>query len=106
VGARQQKLAVESGQWLLYRYDPRRADRGENPLQLDSQAAKYKVQDYLMSENRFKMLTKSKPEDAKRFFEQAQQDADARWQLYAYLAARKFGNAAQPPAAPAAPASA
>ena len=37
VGARQQKLAVESGQWLLYRYDPRRAERGENPLQLDSE---------------------------------------------------------------------
>ena len=36
VGARQQKLAVDSGQWLLYRYDPRRAEAGENPLQLDS----------------------------------------------------------------------
>ena len=58
--------AVESGQWLLYRYDPRRADKGENPLQLDSSAAKAKVQDYLLSENRFKMLTKSKPEDAKK----------------------------------------
>ena len=40
VGARQQKLAVESGQWLLYRYDPRRTEAGENPLQLDSGAAK------------------------------------------------------------------
>jgi pyruvate-ferredoxin/flavodoxin oxidoreductase len=91
VGMRQQKAAVESGQWLLYRYDPRRAAAGENPLQLDSQAAKSKVQDFLMSENRFKMLTKSKPEDAKRFFDQAQRDADARWQLYAYMAARKPG---------------
>jgi len=100
VGARQQKLAVESGQWLLYRYDPRRAVVGENPLQLDSAAAKAKVQDYLLSENRFKMLTKSKPEDAKKYFELAQKDADARWQLYSYMAARK-GNG-QPPA-PAAP---
>jgi pyruvate-ferredoxin/flavodoxin oxidoreductase len=101
VGARQQKLAVESGQWLLYRYDPRRAAAGENPMQLDSQAAKAKVQDYLLSENRFKMLTKSKPEDAKRFFEQAQHDADARWQLYSYLAARKLsgnGGSAAPTA--------
>jgi pyruvate-ferredoxin/flavodoxin oxidoreductase len=89
VGAKQQKLAVDSGQWLLYRYDPRRAAAGENPLQLDSAAAKTKVQDYLLSENRFKMLTKSKPEDAKRFFEQAQKDAEARWQLYSYMAARK-----------------
>ena len=80
-GAKQQRLAVESGQWLLYRYDPRRADKGENPLQLDSAAAKTKVQDYLISENRFKMLTKSKPEDAKKFFAQAQVDADRRLRL-------------------------
>jgi pyruvate-ferredoxin/flavodoxin oxidoreductase len=103
VGMRQQKALVESGQWLLYRYDPRRAAAGENPLQLDSQAAKTKVADFLMSENRFKMLTKSKPEDAKRFFEQAQRDAEARWQLFAYLAARKTGGNGNPtvPAAPA-----
>jgi pyruvate-ferredoxin/flavodoxin oxidoreductase len=97
-GMRQQKAAVDSGQWLLYRYDPRRSAAGENPLQLDSQPARLKVQDYLLSENRFKMLTKSKPEDAKRFFDQAQKDADARWQLYAYLAARR---PAAPPAATA-----
>ncbi|MCL5097436.1 MAG: pyruvate:ferredoxin (flavodoxin) oxidoreductase [Candidatus Omnitrophica bacterium] len=90
IGARQQKLAVDSGQWLLYRYDPQRAARGENPLQLDSPAAKLKVQDYLLSENRFKMLTKSKPEDAKRLFQQAQLDANARWQLYSYMSARKY----------------
>ncbi len=102
VGARQQKLAVESGQWLLYRFDPRRAERGENPLQLDSAAAKAKVQDYLLSENRFKMLTKSKPEDAKKFFAQAQVDADRRWKYYQYLAGRDAKPA--PPAAPAKPA--
>src|ERR1039458_2319273 len=86
VGAKQQKLAVESGQWLLYRYDPRRAEGGENPLQLDSSAAKSKVSDFMMSENRFKMLTKSKPEDAKKFFAQAQVDADRRWKFYQYMA--------------------
>jgi pyruvate-ferredoxin/flavodoxin oxidoreductase len=88
-GMREQKAAVDCGQWLLYRYDPERAARGENPLQLDSPAAKAKVQDYLLSENRFKMLTKSKPEAAKRLFEQAQNDVNARWQLFSYLAARK-----------------
>jgi pyruvate-ferredoxin/flavodoxin oxidoreductase len=85
IGAKQQKLAVESGQWLLYRYDPRRAERGENPLQLDSSAAKSKVSDFMMSENRFKMLTKSKPDDAKKFFAQAQVDADRRWKFYQYM---------------------
>jgi pyruvate-ferredoxin/flavodoxin oxidoreductase len=89
VGMRQQKAAVESGQWLLYRYDPRRGDAGQNALQLDSQAAKMKVAEFMNSENRFKMLTKSKPEDAKRYFEQAQKDVEARWKLYSYLAARK-----------------
>jgi pyruvate-ferredoxin/flavodoxin oxidoreductase len=88
VGAKQQKAAVESGQWLLYRYDPRRAERGENPLQLDSGAAKSKVQDYMLTENRFKMLTKSRPDEAKKFFAQAQVDADRRWKFYEYLAQR------------------
>ena len=74
-----------------------RAARGENPLQLDSAAAKMKVQDFLQSENRFKMLAKSKPEDAKRLFEQAQRDADARWQLYSYLSARKTGTTENAP---------
>ncbi len=94
VGARQQKLAVESGQWLLYRFDPRRAAAGENPLQLDSLAAKIKLQDYLLSENRFKMLTKSKPEEAKKLFAQAQVDADRRWKFYQSLSERdtKAGN--------------
>jgi pyruvate-ferredoxin/flavodoxin oxidoreductase len=90
VGARQQKLAVDSGHWLLYRFDPRRAQRGENPLQIDSPAPKIKVEEFLGSENRFKMLAKSKPDEAKRFFEQAQSDIDARWKSYQYLASRDF----------------
>jgi pyruvate-ferredoxin/flavodoxin oxidoreductase len=102
-GAKQQRMAVDSGQWLLYRYDPRRAEKGENPLQLDSGAAKTKVNDYLLSENRFKMLTKSKPDDAKRFFAQAQVDADRRWADYQYMAGRdlKSGNGAAAQAKPA-----
>ncbi len=106
VGARQQKLAVESGQWLLYRYDPRRAAAGENPLQLDSQAAKTKLQDYLLSENRFKMLTKSKPEEAKKLFAQAQVDADHRWKFYHFLAERDTKAGSGQPASPQAAATA
>ncbi len=101
VGARQQKLAVDSGQWLLYRYDPRRAEAGENPLQIDSGAARARVQDYMLSENRFKMLTKSKPEDAKRYFAQAQADVEKRWRLYQFMAQRDMmnGSSAQSAAA-------
>jgi pyruvate-ferredoxin/flavodoxin oxidoreductase len=106
VGAHHQKLAVDSGQWLLYRFDPRRAAAGENPLQLDSQAAKTKLQDYLLSENRFKMLTKSKPEEAKKLFAQAQVDADHRWKFYQFLAERDTKADAGQPASPQAAATA
>jgi pyruvate-ferredoxin/flavodoxin oxidoreductase len=83
-----QKAAVNSAQWLLYRYNPDRIKQGENPLQLDSQTPRFKVEQFLNLENRFKMLTKSKPDEARKFFEQSQHDADTRWQLYQYLAAR------------------
>jgi pyruvate-ferredoxin/flavodoxin oxidoreductase len=87
-GMQQQKAAVESGRWLLYRYDPRRAEQGENPLQLDSRSPKQPVETSMYSENRFKMLLRSKPEDAKQLLKQAQQDVNTRWQMYQYLAAR------------------
>jgi len=84
-----QKVAVESGQWLLYRYNPERAEAGENPLVLDSRAPTRKVQEYLLQQTRFKMLTKSKPEDAERLWKMAQQDAERRYRMYEYMAARK-----------------
>ncbi|MGP8201892.1 MAG: pyruvate:ferredoxin (flavodoxin) oxidoreductase [Limisphaerales bacterium] len=88
VSARQQKMAVDCGQWLLYRYDPRRADRGENPLQLDSPPPKAAVRDYLLSENRFKMLTLSKPDAARQFLAEAQADADSRRKFYEFMQSR------------------
>jgi pyruvate-ferredoxin/flavodoxin oxidoreductase len=84
-----QKVAVESGQWLLYRYNPEKAATGENPLALDSRAPSRKVQEYLLQQTRFKMLTKSKPEDAERLWKAAQKDVETRFQMYEYLAARK-----------------
>ena len=84
-----QKVAVESGQWLLYRYNPERAAAGENPLALDSRAPTRKVQEYLLQQTRFKMLTKSKPEDAKRLWKLAQQDVETRYRMYEYMASRK-----------------
>jgi pyruvate-ferredoxin/flavodoxin oxidoreductase len=84
-----QKVLVDSGQWLLYRYHPERAEAGENPLMLDSRAPSKKVQEYLLQQTRFKMLTKSKPEDAERLWKQAQQDAERRYRMYEYMASRK-----------------
>jgi len=87
-GMRNQKAAVDSGQWPLYRYNPERALRGENPLSLDSRAPKIPLKDYLHMENRFKMLELSKPEVAKELFEEAQNDVNERWALYEYMASR------------------
>jgi pyruvate-ferredoxin/flavodoxin oxidoreductase len=88
-GMADQKAAVDSGQWLLYRYNPERAESGENPLTLDSRTPTKKVQDFLLMETRFKMLTKSKPENAKKLWQEAQHDVEARFRLYEYLAQRK-----------------
>ncbi len=85
-----QKVAVESGQWLLYRYHPERALAGENPLTLDSRTPTRKVQEFLQQQTRFQMLTKSNPEHAKVLWQQAQHDAEVRYRMYEYLASRKF----------------
>jgi pyruvate-ferredoxin/flavodoxin oxidoreductase len=90
LGMQHQKAAVQSGQWVLYRYNPDRVLAGLNPLQLDSAAPKLKVEQYLDMENRFKMLTKSKPDDAKILFQKAQHDVDVRWRLYEAMAARDY----------------
>ena len=88
-GLQNQKLAVDTGEWLLYRYNPERAVAGENPLLLDSRTPTRKLQDYMQIETRFKMLTKSKPEDAKKLWQEAQHDVDTRFKFYEYLAAKK-----------------
>jgi pyruvate-ferredoxin/flavodoxin oxidoreductase len=84
-----QKAAVDSAQWLLYRFNPERALAGENPLVLDSRSPTRKVQDFMLMETRFKMLTKSKPEDAKRLWQEAQHDVETRYRMYEYMASRK-----------------
>jgi pyruvate-ferredoxin/flavodoxin oxidoreductase len=84
-----QKVAVDSGQWLLYRYNPERTLAGENPLLLDSRTPTRKVKDYLLQQTRFKMLQKSNPEHAKLLWQEAQQDAETRYHMYEYLAQRK-----------------
>jgi pyruvate-ferredoxin/flavodoxin oxidoreductase len=84
-----QRVAIESGQWLLYRYNPAKAEMGENPLSLDSRAPSRKLQEYLLQQTRFKILTKSKPEDAERLWKAAQKDVENRFHMYEYLAARQ-----------------
>ncbi|WP_024545615.1 pyruvate:ferredoxin (flavodoxin) oxidoreductase [Picosynechococcus sp. NKBG15041c] len=83
-----QKELVESGRWLLYRYNPDLRAEGKNPLQLDSRSPKGSVENSMYKENRFKMLTMTKPKEAKALLKQAQEDVDTRWQMYEYLAKR------------------
>ncbi|MBK1986259.1 pyruvate:ferredoxin (flavodoxin) oxidoreductase [Sphaerospermopsis aphanizomenoides BCCUSP55] len=85
-----QKAAVDSGRWLLYRYNPDRVQQGQNPLQLDSRTPRIPVENSMYMENRFKMLTKINPETAKQLLQEAQADVNTRWQMYQYLAARKL----------------
>lgn len=87
-GMKHQKSAVATGQWPLYRFDPTRTARGENPFVLDSSRPKLPVATYLNMENRFKMLSLSDPEMARTLYEEAQQDVDTRWAYYDYLASR------------------
>ena len=96
-----QKKAVDSGHFPLLRYDPRRLAEGKNPLVLDSRRPTIPYQDFAYVQNRFKMLTKSKPEAARELLRLAQRDAVARWSLYEQMAAMHYGNgtgAARPPA--------
>jgi pyruvate-ferredoxin/flavodoxin oxidoreductase len=90
-----QKAMVDSGQWLLYRYNPAKALEGENPMKLDSRGLKLPVEDFLKMENRFNMLFKSDPVQAKKLFAEAQHDAEMRWKMYDYLASYKAEEAPQ-----------
>ena len=88
-GPAQQKAAVDSGYWPLYRYDPRKIAAGENPFKLDSKDPKIPVIEYMKVENRFKMLQMLNPERAAELDANAQKFVDARWAKYKYLAERK-----------------
>jgi len=94
-GMDEQKAAVESGHYPLFRFNPDMAEKGENPLKLDSKAPSIPYRDYAYRETRFKMLTKSKPERAKKLIELAQQEATNRWHLYKEWAAIEYGNGAE-----------
>jgi pyruvate-ferredoxin/flavodoxin oxidoreductase len=89
-----QKAAVDCGYWPLFRFNPALIAQGQNPFKLDSKAPKIPLTDYAYMETRYKMLTKSHPEDAKKLIELAQEDVNTRWKMYENLAAdyAKNGN--------------
>jgi len=85
-GAVQQKLAVDSGVWPLYRFDPRRLVKGEPPLHLDYGPPKARVADYMRNESRFRMVERADPARYKRFVADAQAEAQKRYAIYQQLA--------------------
>jgi pyruvate-ferredoxin/flavodoxin oxidoreductase len=85
-GAEQQKLAVASGHWPIFRYDPRRAARGEPPLQLDAPAPKIPLADYVRNESRYRMVEQQDPARWKKLLEAAQAEVRSRFALYERLA--------------------
>ena len=85
-GAEQQKLAVSSGVWPLYRFDPRRVAAGEPPLQLDCNPPTVPVKTYMRNETRFRMVERLDAERFKRLAAAAQREATQRFAVYQQLA--------------------
>jgi pyruvate-ferredoxin/flavodoxin oxidoreductase len=83
----QQRLAVASGRWLLYRHDPRRAARGQNPLQLDSPPPTVPLAEAMASEQRFRLLGLGDPSRASALQQRAEAELRRRWATYRALAA-------------------
>jgi len=78
----EEKLAVESGYWPLYRYDPRLADEGENPFQLDYKEPDGTLRDFIMGEVRYNVLTRSYPDEAKKLHKKLEEDVNAKYKKY------------------------
>jgi len=85
-GLSQQKAAVESGFWPLYRFNPALKEQGKNPFKLDSKPPKIAYKEWALTETRFKMLVKSNPEVAEKLLNEATEENMFRWNFYEKLA--------------------
>ncbi len=83
----QQELAMKTGYWPLFRYDPRLAAAGSNPFRLDAAPPSQPIKAFMESESRFSMLARQHPEAAAAFLVQAQADVEARFRVYQAMAA-------------------
>ncbi|MBI4429263.1 MAG: pyruvate:ferredoxin (flavodoxin) oxidoreductase [Ignavibacteriales bacterium] len=101
-GMRNQKVAVESSYWPLFRYNPALEQEGKNPFKLDSRPPKLPVREFMSLETRFKSLEKSHPERAKELEKLAQEDVDFRWALYEQLSKNSADGKAVKPLKPVA----
>ncbi len=97
-GLDQQKLAVTSGAWPVYRFDPRLAEAGQNPLMIDSKEPTTRLEDYIYNETRYRMLVQSDEARAELLLKEAKQDVASRWTHYQQMAAMHYdgGNGKNP----------
>ena len=84
----QQEMAVKSGYWPLYRYNPTLGDEGNNPFVLDSLRPTIPVKEYAYNETRYSSLKRSNFEQAEKLMDFAQQVVDSKWALYEEMATR------------------
>jgi pyruvate-ferredoxin/flavodoxin oxidoreductase len=85
-GLDQQRLAVQSGIWPLYRYNPALIEKGENPLLIDSKDPTVSVEEYAYNETRYRMLMQSDEARAEQLMAAAREDVRKRWELYQQMA--------------------
>jgi len=83
----EEKKAVETGYWPLWRYNPTLKKEGKNPFILDSKEPKGSFRDFLMGEVRFSSLTRTFPEHAEQLFKKAEEDMKEKYNLYKTMAA-------------------
>ena len=88
----QTKLAVQSGHWPMYRYNPDLAHQGQNPLIIESKDPTIPISQYAYNETRYKMLIQMDEERAEQLMKEAQHDAKSRWTLYQQMAAMHYEN--------------
>ncbi len=91
-GLEQQKLAVESGVWPLYRFNPALIAQGKNPLIIDSKEPTLPVSKYAYNETRYRMLLLSDEQRAEALMKLAEKDARSRWEMYRQMAAMHYGD--------------
>ncbi len=92
-GLEQQKLAVQSGYWPLYRYNPDSAAKGINPLAIDSKDPSIPLEQFVYNETRYRMLIQSDEARAEMLLKEAQNDVSKKWQFYQQMAAMHFDGA-------------
>jgi len=91
-GMEQQKKAVDSGFWILFRYNPSLIKEGKNPLQLDSKPPSLALEEYMYNETRFKALKTMDPQRAEMLLNLAKKEINRRYKMYEHLAKMDYSS--------------